>query len=151
MAPPTPSIGPGSAGAPSSGSNADDIVVSDEGRTLSASFYSAWSPPLPFYAYLSALGFDVEAYYFEPNMAFADLWRTGKNGKPHVNERYRTDASLEVLESQLPKVLNQTMKIVEQMRKWEAEQEEYEKEEAEKEMLEAREEVEAAEAAAAAD
>ena len=39
-------------------------------NTLQASFDSAWAPPCPAYEKLAALGFEIEAYYNEPGMAF---------------------------------------------------------------------------------
>jgi len=44
---------------------------------LSMTFDSAWSPPLGFYERLVALGFDVQASYFEPGMSFAGIWDNG--------------------------------------------------------------------------
>ena len=44
---------------------------------LSMTFDSAWSPPIGFYERLVALGFDVQASYFEPGMSFAGIWHNG--------------------------------------------------------------------------
>lgn len=38
--------------------------------TLTASFDSAWSPPIEAYGRLVELGFEIEAFYNEPGMAF---------------------------------------------------------------------------------
>lgn len=40
------------------------------------SFDSAWSPPIEFYESMSELGFDIEAYYWEPGMDFCGKWTT---------------------------------------------------------------------------
>lgn len=42
-----------------------------------ASFDTAWSPPLGLYERLVELGFKVEATYFEPGMAFTGRWING--------------------------------------------------------------------------
>ena len=42
-----------------------------------ASFDTAWSPPIGLYERLQLLGFKVEATYFEPGMAFAGRWIDG--------------------------------------------------------------------------
>lgn len=39
-------------------------------NTVTAAFDSAWSPPIGAYAKLEALGFEVEAKYYEPGMAY---------------------------------------------------------------------------------
>jgi hypothetical protein len=41
---------------------------------VSFSFDSAWSPPTPAYEKLQELGFDVEAMYYEPGMAFCGVF-----------------------------------------------------------------------------
>ena len=40
-------------------------------------FDTAWSPPLGLYECLNALGYSVQAYYFEPGMCFAGEWIDG--------------------------------------------------------------------------
>jgi hypothetical protein len=42
--------------------------------TLTVSFDSAWSPPIEAYNRLVEMGFNVQAYYNEPGMAFAGLY-----------------------------------------------------------------------------
>ncbi len=42
--------------------------------TLTASFDSAWSPPIEAYQKLVELGFEIEAKYYEPGMAFVGTW-----------------------------------------------------------------------------
>ena len=48
-----------------------------DGTTMSASFDSAWSPPIALYEYLVAQGFEVSANYYEPGMDFAGEWVNG--------------------------------------------------------------------------
>jgi hypothetical protein len=42
-------------------------------------FDTAWSPPLGLYERLKALGFKVNASYFEPGMQFGGFWVDGKD------------------------------------------------------------------------
>lgn len=42
-------------------------------------FDTAWSPPLGLYECLNALGYSVQAYYFEPGMCFAGEWIDGED------------------------------------------------------------------------
>jgi hypothetical protein len=46
--------------------------------TLTASFDSAWSPPIEAYATLEELGFEIDAKYYEPGMAFVGTYITGE-------------------------------------------------------------------------
>lgn len=41
-----------------------------DANTVTAAFDSAWAPPVDAYVKLLALGFDLEAMYYEPGMAF---------------------------------------------------------------------------------
>ena len=47
--------------------------IHPEGRMLHTSFDSAWAPPTGAYAKLEALGFRVEAMYYESGMCFAGV------------------------------------------------------------------------------
>ena len=42
-------------------------------------FDTAWSPPIGLYECLNALGYSVQAYYFEPGMCFAGEWIDGED------------------------------------------------------------------------
>ena len=51
--------------------DAGEIDPSDQTEiSVSASFDSAWSPPITFVERLSEMGFDVVLYYYEPGMDF---------------------------------------------------------------------------------
>lgn len=41
-----------------------------DANTVTAAFDSAWAPPIDAYVKLCALGFEIEAMYYEPGMAF---------------------------------------------------------------------------------
>ena len=46
-------------------------VERQDANTVTASFDSAWAPPVDAYVKLCALGFEIEALYYEPGMCFA--------------------------------------------------------------------------------
>jgi hypothetical protein len=48
-----------------------------DANTLKASFDTAWAPPIEAYARLEELGFEVEAFYYEPGMAFVGKYADG--------------------------------------------------------------------------
>lgn len=48
-----------------------------DANTLTASFESAWAPPIEAYNRLLDLGFEIEAYYYEPGMAFVGKYVDG--------------------------------------------------------------------------
>jgi hypothetical protein len=56
------------------GGNGCEPVVSDNGRSASFHFESAWSPPTVAYDRMQDLGFSVHAYYYEPGMAFCGIY-----------------------------------------------------------------------------
>jgi len=47
--------------------------VSDDGKTMTASFDSAWSPPQGVYQELHEKGYTVRAYYYESGMAYCGV------------------------------------------------------------------------------
>jgi len=56
---------------------AGTVDVSNDGRTVDASFDSAWSPPINVYEEMVEQGYDVVAYYYEPGMAYVGKWDNG--------------------------------------------------------------------------
>lgn len=58
-----------------------DWQVDEEGYGLvHLRFETAWSPPLGWYEALNKLDMTVEAYYFEPGMAFCGQWSNPVEG-----------------------------------------------------------------------
>jgi hypothetical protein len=51
--------------------------IHPEGRILHTSFDTAWSPPVAAYEKLEAMGFRVEAMYYEPGMGYAGSYADG--------------------------------------------------------------------------
>lgn len=56
-----------------------------DANTIEASFDSAWAPPCAAYERLCGLGFEIQAYYNEPGMAFCGKW-TGSGD--HFDDNY---------------------------------------------------------------
>jgi len=50
-----------------------------ENGEVSISFNTAWSPPIPFYDYLTGLGYKVRASYFEPGCTFCGIYNDGND------------------------------------------------------------------------
>jgi hypothetical protein len=59
--------------------NVYDPVELDESNFVSLSFDTAWSPPIAFYEALIEQGFKVEAFYYEPGMAFCGIFDNGSD------------------------------------------------------------------------
>jgi hypothetical protein len=53
------------------------VDVHPEGKLVTASFDSAWSPPVGVYQELVNQGYAVRAYYYESGMCFAGIWDNG--------------------------------------------------------------------------
>jgi hypothetical protein len=56
--------------------NSDNAEIVDA-NTVTAGFDSAWAPPLTAYEKLMDLGFEIEAFYYEPGMQFVGKWVDG--------------------------------------------------------------------------
>ncbi len=54
----------------------DNIQITTP-NSLTAGFDSAWSPPCAAYEKLMDLGFEVEAFYYEPGMGYVGKWDNG--------------------------------------------------------------------------
>ena len=89
--------------------------------SLTASFDSAWAPPIEAYRMLEDLGFEIKAYYFEGGMMFAGIYEDGDDDYYEVGSMNSSEAF-----DLLPEDLNETFGISKQI-------EEYESEEAEDE------------------
>ena len=89
---------------------------------LTVFFESAWAPPLAAYDKMTALGFEIEAMYDEPGMAFCGRW-TNASGDEYFEYGGMTS---DTAEQELPKELNETFSIAENIAIMESEQEEQE-------------------------
>jgi hypothetical protein len=92
--------------------------IHPDGRMLHTSFDSAWSPPVNAYAKLEALGFRVEAQFYESGMAFAGTYSDG-----NCDDFSLEDMSADDIERDYPE-LDECFGISESIREYEAENEE---------------------------
>jgi hypothetical protein len=53
-----------------------DAVISDDGKSATGWFDTAWNPPINAFYRLDELGFDIDVLYHEPGMAFAGHYTT---------------------------------------------------------------------------
>lgn len=59
--------------------DAYDTDIKIENNTIEFGFDSAWAPPVGIYEALVEDGFEVEATYYEPGMAFVGRWYMGED------------------------------------------------------------------------
>lgn len=98
----------------------DDYKIEkvNDGYKVTLYFDTAWSPPINFYDKLLDIGFNVEAMYHEPGVAFCGQYFEGSE------ETYElSDLTSEEIRDQLPSELDEMFGISEQLAEWEAEQE----------------------------
>ncbi len=97
------------------------VEVSDDGNTVTTNFDSAWSPPTGVYDELVEQGYDVQAYYYEPGMAFVGEWNNGDD------YHYELDCETsETVRNTIGDELDDMFGISESMAEWEAENQEEE-------------------------
>lgn len=99
-----------------------DIKIKD--NTIEFGFDSAWAPPVGIYEALVDDGFEVEATYYEPGMAFVGRWF---NGDDECYE-YSGETS-ETVRDVIGEELDEEYGISESMREWEEENNEEEENE----------------------
>jgi hypothetical protein len=98
---------------------ADGNPAQDIPGGLMLGFDSAWSPPIAAYEKLLEMGFEIEAMYYEPGMAYAGVW---DNGHDDYYEYGGLDSA--GIAETLPAELDEAFGISESAAEWEAEQEE---------------------------
>ena len=92
--------------------------IHPDGQMLHTSFDSAWSPPVNAYAKLEALGFRVNAMFYESGMAFAGTYSDG-----NCDDFSLEGMSADEIERDYPE-LDEAFCISESIREYEADQEE---------------------------
>lgn len=95
----------------------EDGATLDDG-VLYLGFDSAWSPPLEAYERLIELGFGIEAFYYEPGMAFCGKWFNG------VDECIDIPSTSEEATKVIPEEIDGIFDIVNNMAMWEEDEEE---------------------------
>lgn len=82
-------------------------------NTVELYFDTAWSPPIEAYQTLLDQGFSINAYYYEPGMAFAGSWNDGAHDAYELSGMSPND-----VEDLIPQELDDAFGIVESMREW---------------------------------
>jgi hypothetical protein len=85
-------------------------------NSISAFFDSAWSPPIGAYAQLVEMGFDIDAMYYEPGMAFCGRWINGLDDFWNLS-----DMTAETVSSLIDSDVDEQFAISENMAQWEEE------------------------------
>ena len=81
----------------------------DDDGVLRVGFESAWTPPMAGYAFLTTLGFDVLAYYYEPGNGFCGRFT---NEGPQY---YRIDGDADWVRRKIPTDINAVMGVSDNM------------------------------------
>jgi hypothetical protein len=93
--------------------------IHPEGKILTASFDSAWSPPVAAYEKLVDMGFKVNAVYYEGGMAYAGQWVDGSDDFYDLSGMKSAQVAAD-----LPSEIDEMFNISESMAEYEAEEEE---------------------------
>lgn len=92
----------------------DDLPI--EAGSITFSFDSAWAPPIAFYDHLQDLGFEVDAYYYEPGMSFCGRYRDGDD---HC---YEISGNAEWVQENIPEDIDEMFGIADSMMEWQSEE-----------------------------
>jgi hypothetical protein len=98
--------------------NSDNVEIQDA-NTLTASFDSAWAPPINAYEKLMELGFEIEAFYYEPGMCFVGKWVDGEDDCIEYG-----GATADTVRDMIGEELDDYFGISEQMTDWEEQNQE---------------------------
>jgi hypothetical protein len=100
-----------------------DCVENPDPNTVTASFDSAWSPPIEAYNKLMELGFEIEAFYYEPGMQFVGKVWGDADGFDDQCIEYG-GATADTVRDMIGEELDDYFAISEQMADWEEENQE---------------------------
>jgi hypothetical protein len=92
------------------------VDITDDGTMLTASFESAWAPPIGVYEAMVEQGLEVRAYYYEGGMCFAGIWEDG------VDNFYSEWGDSQGAKNTLPQDLDELFGISESQAEWEEEE-----------------------------
>lgn len=93
--------------------DAEAIMATE--TSIDLSFDSAWSPPIGWYEKMTELGFDVDAYYYEPGSAFCGHWYDG------CDEYYEIGSTSEETRANVPQDIDEMFSISDSQYEWEQE------------------------------
>jgi hypothetical protein len=85
--------------------------LSDDGKTVTFSFDTAWSPPTEWYDNIE--GFGIAAYYYEPGGGFCGRWSSEDGDDQHEIGEDIGDAK-----ERIPSDILDTMGIIEDLEAW---------------------------------
>lgn len=83
---------------------------------VQVSFDSAWAPPVEAYHKLSAMGYKIKAYYYEPGMAFCGKFEDGKE------DTYQLHGSIFDIAKNVPADILDAFNIIELMESYQEEE-----------------------------
>ena len=98
-----------------------EFIEQHSPNEIDIQFDSAWAPPMAAYEVLESLGFEIEAYYFEPGMAFCGVW-TNEFGDDYIEYDGMTP---EEIREQMPEI-DERFCISDMLEEWAAEEAENE-------------------------
>jgi hypothetical protein len=94
------------------------VDLHPDATVVTASFDSAWAPPIGVYDELVEQGYTVRAYYYESGMCFAGIYDNGQD------DTYSDWGDAQGAKDTLPQDLDDFFAISESQAEWEAENEE---------------------------
>ena len=92
----------------------EDVTL--DGNVVSVNFDTAWGPPISFFQAIEELGFGVEAYYYEPGMAFCGAYQDGSEAY------YEIQGDSNWVQENIPSDIDEMFAIAESMEMWEEEE-----------------------------
>ena len=95
-----------------------DPVLAHNGLEVTLYFETAWSPPIEWYDRMSEDDFGIDAYYYEPGMAFCGHWSSDTG-----EESYDITGNSEWVRDNIPEIIDEMFNISENMEMWEEESE----------------------------
>ncbi len=90
--------------------------IHPDGNLMTATFDSAWAPPIGIYEELVEQGYTVRAYYYEPGMCFAGIWDNG------ADDCYQEWGDSQGAKDTLPEELDEFFGISESQAEYEEEE-----------------------------
>ena len=103
-----------------------DIQDNEHGKSIRASFSTAWSPPTDLYEYLHEEGYEIKAHYYEGGCAFCGSWDDGQDDFYNIEPPEGMKTSVWVREN-IPEELDAEMGIADS---YESFEDEYDEEQA---------------------
>lgn len=89
-----------------------------DANNITLTFDSAWSPPIEAYGRLEELGFEVEAYFYEPGMAFCGTYEDGCEDSISIET-----CSYDWAQANIPRNIDEMFGISDEFAQYEAEEE----------------------------